>query len=97
MDYQQEIVPSTIEDSQLFVKDVVYENEKEYRFYFLLTTDSCIKAEEKGIYIPVDINVMIGEILLSPFICKEVADKIARMIKSDYDIDVKQSSIKVKV
>ena len=97
MDYKQNVVPSTIEDCQLFVKDIVYENEEEYRFYFLLATDTSIKNEEKGIYVPVDINLMIDEILLSPFISKETADRIARMIKSDYDIDVKQSSIKVKL
>ncbi len=97
MDYQLEIVPSTNEESQLFVKDIVYENEKEYRFYFLLATDPSIKDDDKGIFVPVDINVMIDEILLSPFICKETANKIARMIKNDYDIDVKQSRIKVKL
>ena len=89
--------PSTIEGDQLFDKDIVYADENEFRFYFLLASDAEKKIEEnKGIYIPVDTKVMIDEILLSPFICKEAGDKIARMIKCAYDIDVKLSNINIK-
>lgn len=88
--------PSTNEEDQLFDKDIVYADENEYRFYFLFASDSEKKKDEnKGIYVSVDTNIMIDEILLSPFICKEAANKIARMIKCAYNIDVKLSNIKL--
>jgi len=87
---------SPIEENQLFDKDIVYADENEFRFYFLLASDSEKKKEEsKGIHVPVDTKVMIDEVLLSPFICKNAADKIARMIKCSYDINVKLSNIKL--
>ncbi len=89
--------PSATEDNQLFDKDIVYTDENEFRFYFLLASDSeKMKDEIKGIDVPVDTKVMIDEILLSPFICKEAANKIARMINCAYDIDVKLSNIKIR-
>ena len=49
--------------------------------FFHLASDSKKKKDENnGVYVPVDTNVMIDEILLSPFICKDAADRIARMI-----------------
>ena len=90
--------PSTIEEDQLFDKDIVYADENEFRFYFLLASDTEKKKDElKGIDVPVDTKVMIDEILLSPFICKEAANRIARMIKCAYDIDVRLSNIKLKL
>jgi hypothetical protein len=90
--------PSTIEEHQLFDKDIVYADENEFRFYFLLASDTEKKKDEiKGIDVPVDTKVMIDEILLSPFICKEAANRIARMINYAYDIDVRLSNIKLKL
>ncbi len=86
--------PSTNEEKQLFEKDIVYSDEDEFRFYFLLASDS---NKKNGVYIPVNTEVMIGEILLSPFICKDAADKLAKMIKCAYDIEVKQSNIRLKL
>lgn len=89
--------PSTIEDKQLFDKDIVYADENEFRFYFLLASDSEKKKDDNNvIYVPVDTDVMIDEILLSPFICKDAACKIARMIKCSYDINAKVSNIKLR-
>lgn len=90
--------PSTIEVDQLFDKDIVYADENEFRFYFHLASDSKKKKDENnGVYVPVDTNVMIDEILLSPFICKDAADRIARMINYAYNIKVKQSNVKLKL
>lgn len=97
MDYK-DVIPSTNEENQLFDKNIVYADEEEFRFYFLLASDSEKKEDEnKGIYIPIDTKVMIDEILLSPFICKEVGDKIARMVKCAYDINVKRSNIELRL
>lgn len=87
--------PSANEECQLFDKDSAYADEEEFRFYFYFPS-YFNKDKEEGIFIPVDTNVMIDEVLLSPFICKETADKFAQMIRFDYNINVRQSSIKLK-
>lgn len=95
MDYTN-IKPSLDVEKQLFDKDKAYSSEKEFRFYFHLP--SCDTNDNaSGILIPVNTNVMIDEIILSPFIRKETANSLARMIKKAYNIEVKQSSIKLKL
>ena len=96
MDYK-EYRPTTNEESQLFDKDKAYANEKEFRFYFYLPSFCDGVKEKNGIYIPVDTEVMIDDVLLSPFLPNEAANKLARLIKCVYNIDVKRSSIKLKV
>lgn len=96
MNYKEKIIPSTKERSQLFDKDRAYAAEDEFRFYFHLGDDTN-KKTTNHILISIDKKTMIDEIVLSPFICKEVADKLARMIKCSYGInDVKQSNINIK-
>lgn len=96
MSYKKDLIPSSDEEGQLFNKDIAYEAENEFRFYFHLSNDTDKKNTNYRL-IPVNTTVMIDEILLSPFICKNAADKLARMIKCSYDIEkVKQSNIKLK-
>lgn len=95
MNYK-EFHPSCDELKQLFDKDKVYTDENEFRFYFQLADDTDKKNTNYRL-IPVNTTVMIDEILLSPFICKDAANKLARMIKCCYGIEnVKQSNIKLK-
>lgn len=95
MDYNK-ILLSSDELKQLFGKDIVYSDENEFRFYFHIADDIDEKNTRYRL-IPVNTKVMIDEILLSPFICKEAADKFALMIKCCYGIEnVKQSNIKLK-
>lgn len=94
MDYQDNLLFSFDEEKQLFDKDFAFADEKEFRFYFLL--NSTFSESPEAINIPVNTEVMIDEVLLSPFIVKEAADKIARMMNCAYNIDVKQSKIKLK-
>ena len=90
------IFPTYDEEGQLFDKDTVYSDENEFRFYFYLSDDNT-KRTTNSCLIPVNPNVMIDKIILSPFICKEASEKIARMIKCSYDIEfVEQSNIKLK-
>lgn len=95
MDYKN-FIPSAIEENQLFDKDKAYADEKEFRFYFHLPTYN-VNKNEKGILIPVDTKVLIDEIILSPFINKDAATKLAQMISNTYHVDVKLSNIKLKV
>lgn len=90
------VLLSSDELKQLFGKDVVYSDENEFRFYFHLAEDTDKKSTKYRL-IPVNTTVMIDEVVLSPFLCKEAADRLSRMIKCCYGIDnVKQSSIKLK-
>lgn len=96
MNYCQNFLPSNDEEHQMFSKDEVYSDEDELRFYFILSDDSNRKCTTHRL-IPIDPNVLIDEILLSPFLCKEAADKLARMIKCSYGFEnVEQSKIKIK-
>lgn len=96
MNYKNDLIPSSDEEGQLFNKDYAYEAEDEFRFYFHLSNDTD-KKNTKYCLIPVNTAVMIDEILLSPFICKDAANKLARMIKCCYGIEnVKLSNIKLK-
>ena len=94
MNYK-EFLPSSDELRQLFDKDITFSDENEFRFYFHLSDDTD-KKRTKFQLIPVNTAVMIDEIILSPFICKEATDKLARMIKCSYGINVKQSNITLR-
>lgn len=96
MNYCQNLLPSNDEEKQFFSKDDVYTEEDEFRFYFILSDDSNRKSTTHRL-IPIDPNVMIDEILLSPFLCKEAANKLIRMIKCSYGFEnFEQSKIKIK-
>lgn len=96
MNYCENLLPSNDEEKRMFSKDEVYKDEDEIRFYFILSDDSKRKSTTHRL-IPIDPNVMIDEIRLSPFLCKEAAGKLVRMIKCSYGIDnVKLSKIKLK-
>lgn len=96
MNYCENLLPSNDEEKQMFNKDKVYIEEDEFRFYFILSDDFNKKSTTHR-FIPIDPTVMIDEILLSPFLCKEAADKLTQMIKCSYGFEnVEQSKIKFK-
>lgn len=79
---------------QLFNKYYGYSDENEFRFY--LDLKNGVEHFDDHILVPIDTRYLIEEILVSPFICKEASDKIARMIHCSYGIEkVNKSSIKV--
>lgn len=97
MSYCKDLLPSDDEEHQMFSKDEVYADEDELRFYFKLSDDSNKKGATHRL-IPVEPKVMIDEILLSPFLCKEAANKLVRTIKCSYGFEnVIQSKIKIKL
>ena len=85
----------TAEERQLFGKNLVYADEDEFRFYFHFASDTDKTTE--GVYVPVNTNLMIDEVLLSPFICKDTAKSLAEMIKRHYNIDANPSSIDINL
>ena len=97
MNYCPNLLPSNDEEKQFFSKDDVYTEEDELRFYFILSDDSNRKGTTHRL-VPIDPKVIIDEILLSPFLCKEAANKLARMIKCSYGIEnVRKSDIKLSL
>lgn len=96
MNYCKNFLPSNDEEKHFFSKDEVYADEDEFRFYFVMADDIDRKDTSHRL-IPIVPNVMIDEILLSPFLCKDAANKLARMIKCSYGFEnVEQSIIKNK-
>lgn len=93
MNYKVPLIHSTDESSQLFDKDIVYADENEFRFYFLLKSDT--QEDSSGIHIPIDTTVMIDEVILSPFINRDAADMLLRMLRCTYNINVSVSNIKI--
>ena len=98
MSYFSKIYPYTEDDSQLFYKNKVYSGEEEFRFYFYLSDeDDPNRTKTSHLLIPIDTKVLIDEILLSPFIGKEAANKFVDVIITSYGIDnVRQSNIKIR-
>lgn len=92
----EDFMPSTVEEKQLFGKDIAYADEREFRFYFNLPDDSC-KKETKSIFIPILPNVLVDEVVVSPFFHPEASKKIVSFMKCCYNLkNVSPSKIKIK-
>lgn len=74
----------------LFSKEPYYSSEKEFRFYFMPFDNQ--KNEQEQVSIPIMPNIMIGEIVISPFFNKDFSDWIMKEIKQ---IPIKRSEIKL--
>lgn len=84
---------SAIEEHQFFLKNISFADENEFRFYF--DFKSGIMKGEDYILIPIDIHTLIKKVQLSPFINREAADKLARMLFCSYNINVSPSNIEI--
>jgi len=93
MDYGNHFF-SLEEEKQLFDKDIEFADENEFRFYFMLASDT--DKTTSGFSIPINPEVLIDDILLSPFIDNDAARSISQIIKQKYNINVKQSRIKLQ-
>ena len=78
----------------LFTKDKAFEEEKEIRFYF---TPKKNLIASKGISIPVLPNVMIDEIILSPYIESKACNVFKQIISEKYNIKVTSSKIELRL
>jgi hypothetical protein len=79
----------------LFDKYKHYSDEEEFRFY--LNFNEIINNDKEFILFDVDIEIMVHEIMFSPFISEEAAKVFTEIIKERYKItNVKQSNIKLK-
>ena len=86
----------------LFTKDKAFADEDEIRFYF---TPRCSQSDktDKGVSIPVLPQVLIDEIILSPYINVQACKVLIDFINEKYNIDkqnrfrVRTSEIKIKL
>lgn len=78
----------------LFTKDKAFEDEKEIRFYF---TPKKGLLTSKGLSVPILPDVMIDEIILSPYIELKARDVLKQIISGKYDIKVTSSKIELKL
>ena len=77
-----------------FLKNPAFEEEKEIRYYFTPKKDI---SNSKGISIPILPDVMIDEIILSPYIESKAQDILKQIISEKYDINVTSSKIELKL
>lgn len=80
----------------LFTKDTAFKEEKEIRFYFYPTNNDMMSIS-KGVDMPIFPNVMIDEIILSPYINNKAKELIMQIINEKYDIKVKTSKIELNI
>lgn len=79
----------------LFSKEKYYKDEREVRFYFMPNDDR--NYSHKGMDIPIDPKTLIEEIVLSPYIKRSAAEKIAEVIRTEYGINnIHPSKIEIK-
>lgn len=85
------------EESIFLMKDAGYSDEKEFRFYLDFKNITDKNKGEDFIRINIDPEVMIKEIMFSPFISETAAKVFTKIIKERYKIKkVKQSKLKLK-
>lgn len=78
----------------LFTKGSAYQEEKEIRFYF---TPKNSLATCSNAYIPVLPDVMIDEIVLSPYIEPRAREVLRQMISEKYNLKVTSSKIELEI
>ena len=81
---------------RLFIKDKAFEGEEEIRFYFIPSV-KVNTSKMEGLSIAVDPEVMIDEIILSPYIDKIAANELKEFIAREYKVKVNQSKIELNV
>ena len=102
IEYKIDNIYCSAEDN-LFIKHPAYENEKEFRFYFLsqnenhtLHSMSLSETNQKRyIEVQVDTDDLIMDVTLSPFINEKVATVLKRWINAEYGVTVRLSTIKL--
>lgn len=79
----------------IFSKAKYYKDEREVRFYFIPNDDRNYSHE--GVDIPFDPQTLIEGIVLSPYIKRSAAQKIAELIRTEYGINnIHPSKIEIK-
>ena len=80
----------------LFTKDQAFKEEKEIRFYFIPKVSLAPCEKVKNAQIRVLPDVMIDEIMLSPYIDPKAQDILKQVISEKYNIKVTSSKMEIK-
>ena len=84
-------------DDMVWYKEPYFSDEKEIRFYFSTEFAKITPDENKdnGISLPVNLNTLIHEIILSPYIKKAAAEELKKTITEEYGIKTSLSKIEI--
>lgn len=88
---------SIISDDIIWYKEPYFSDEREIRFYFSKEFSKVIPDDrtEDHVLLSVNINCLIKEIVLSPYIKREAADEIRKSIQEKYSIPTRLSEIRI--
>lgn len=79
--------------SNLFSKKPVFSEEDECRFYFFGEKD--MVDQSQYVKLKIDPNIMVNDIVLSPFINRKSSQRLASFFISEYGIHTSPSTIKI--
>ncbi len=86
---------SLYNDNEAFTKSIYFRGEEEFRFYFVPKDD--VYKIDNHIELDVNPDVLINEVILSPFFKKSVAEKVANVLRARYRIECRLSAIELKI
>ena len=88
---------SIISDDIIWYKEPYFSDEREIRFYFSKEFSKVIPDDrtDDHVLLSVNINCLIKEIVLSPYIKREEAEKIQNSFQKKYSITTKLSEIRI--
>lgn len=92
------INPMLISEDLIWYKEPFFSDEREIRFYFSTDFSRIVSDEgnNDGILIEVEKELLIHEIILSPYINKNAAEELKQSITETYGIKTTTSKIEVK-
>jgi hypothetical protein len=94
IDYEKECIPTWNATYQFLYKRKQFENERELRATTILSHPRELKDYEMGIYVPVNINILIEVVYLSPKVQKWFCE-LVKSIMEKYNLheEVKRSTL----
>lgn len=82
----------------LTTKDTAFADERELRFYFLkepIDTDKMETCPNRKIFIPINSQRMIKDVIISPFVSAVYAKWLIEHLEAEFQIKAQQSEIKL--
>ena len=89
--------PSIINDDVIWYKEPYFSDEREIRFYFSKDFNKIMPDNTKDDHVELSVNIqcLIKEIILSPYIKKETAEEIKQLFQTQYGIKTNLSKISI--
>ena len=92
------IHPILLSEDIIWYKEPYFSDEREIRFYFSTDFSKIVSDEEnnEGVFLEVKKELLIHEIILSPYINKNAAEELKQSITETYGIKTTTSKIEIK-